>query len=182
MVLSRKGKELTWSKERECPVCKRTFTIDDSCSHRIYCSENCFKYNRKIQKKENAKTPDQLEKARIRSKEFREKNGKEYNAFQRKRRLYWLNRFFEYKGGKKCLSCGVNNWHPFGYAFHHCKGKKVREISRYITDLAKSRGNNPKGLREALEELAKCALLCVYCHILITHKVKKLTRTQLNSA
>ena len=60
-----------------------------------------------------------------------------------------------------CMLCGAKYPAP-AMDFHHVKGPKVAEVSTMV--------NKPYTLKDLIEEMQKCAVLCAVCHRMVHSK------------
>jgi hypothetical protein len=75
----------------------------------------------------------------------------------------------EYLRDKACVDCG--NTDPRVFEFDHVRGKKLRDISRMVTDCF--------SFKNLLKEIAKCEIRCANCHRIVSLKRSGHSKTYL---
>lgn len=82
-----------------------------------------------------------------------------YSLASKKRNLLKKSWYHEFKK-HPCVDCGVQ-LQPELMDFDHVRGKKINNVSRLVLN------NSPK--QTIIDEIAKCDLLCIFCHFTRTH-------------
>jgi hypothetical protein len=118
-----------------------------------------------------------------------------------KRRQHWLSK---YKIAKGCCNCGFNSY-ALALDFAHLDGSEKSDVitkhgpcgsgigKMYCRVSLKDREKNRQYLRELMEEVRKCKVLCKNCHVQETfenremhnswntHRIRKEAREQANT-
>lgn len=89
-----------------------------------------------------------------------------YKAQARLFRVNLSNYVSDIKAKTPCADCG-GMFHPVAMDFDHVRGKKIKEVSKLVTQCS-------SGL--VREEILKCEIVCSNCHRVRTHKRIKLVR------
>ena len=97
----------------------------------------------------HAQRQEKYNKYRERNKENIKKSKAEYDTRTRQQRQDYINKL----KSKPCIDCG-ESFVPDLMHFHHTRGIKSFSISQ-------ASGRSDSNLKA---ELAKCDLLCIYCH------------------
>ena len=103
---------------------------------------------------------------------IKEKNNRSYEARNSPEALFLANYVLEIKKRSKCCVCGCGE-NPRVLVFDHVEpSKKKHEISRLVTRYANSSKKRVETFQLAVEEIAKCVVMCHNCHSLKTFENK----------
>jgi hypothetical protein len=103
---------------------------------------------------------------------IKEKNNRSYEARNSPEALFLANYVLEIKKQNKCCVCGCGE-NPRVLVFDHIEpSKKKHEISRLVTRYANSSKKRLETFQLAVEEIAKCVVMCHNCHSLKTFENK----------
>lgn len=80
-------------------------------------------------------------------------------SYKHRKRKELRLKVLEYLSTHPCEHCGEKD--PLVLEFDHCRGVKVKEVSRMVNDC--------RAWKIILEEIEKCQILCCNCHRRKTH-------------